>query len=59
MNAQTPPISDSAKLSTTFELVTTNRETGKTERRVFDTSEELIAALSEFCIHAYSDGGAA
>ena len=52
-----------AKLNLSFVLETTHRDTGKTERRVFATVEERIAAFSKLDIHTHSyrfddiDGG--
>ena len=36
-----------------FVLETTHRDTGKTERRVFDTAEERLAAFSKLDIHTH------
>lgn len=43
-----------AKLSLTFALITTNRESGKTSRQEFATPEDRMAAFSRVDVHAYS-----
>ncbi len=37
-----------------FVLEITHRETGKTERRIFNAAEERIAAFSKLDVHTHS-----